>query len=104
MKSYNHCQRIKSTWKFGTQQAKNDFSLFPKCTTIMVDGFTLVYDITDRAFFDDLKYWVKEIEQKANKCNLLGNKRDIEDKRQVTFDEGEAFAKEYGVEFFETSA
>ena len=82
------------------------FQFVSKMYYRMADGFTLVYDITDRASFDDLKYWINEIEQKANNCKviLLGNKWDLEDKRQVAFDEGEAFAKEYGMEFFETSA
>ena len=35
---------------------------------------------------------------------LIGNKKDLEDKRQVTYEEGEAFAKENGLMFLETSA
>ena len=35
---------------------------------------------------------------------LIGNKCDDDDKRAVTFEEGEAFAKQHGLLFLETSA
>ena len=82
------------------------FQFVSKMYYKMAQGFTLVYDITDRTSFDDLKYWINEIELKANnwKVILLGNKCDLSDKRQVTYNEGAAFAKEYGMSFYETSA
>ena len=38
------------------------------------------------------------------KIVLVGNKIDVEDKRQVTEEEGNKLASELGVPFFETSA
>ncbi len=35
---------------------------------------------------------------------LIGNKSDLDHKRQVSTEEGEQFAKEHGLIFFETSA
>ena len=35
---------------------------------------------------------------------LIGNKSDLDQKRQVSYQEGEAFAKENGLVFLETSA
>ena len=35
---------------------------------------------------------------------MIGNKKDLEDRRQVTYEEGEALAKENGLMFLETSA
>ena len=35
---------------------------------------------------------------------LIGNKSDLDQKRQVSYSEGEAFAKENGLVFLETSA
>lgn len=35
---------------------------------------------------------------------LIGNKSDLEHRRQVSTEEGEAFAAEHGLIFFETSA
>ena len=51
--------------------------------------------------------WLIEIEKNSSKDVyklLIGNKNDLEDKRQVTFDEGKEFASINGMEFFETSA
>jgi GTPase SAR1 family protein len=35
---------------------------------------------------------------------LIGNKCDLEDKRQVSYEEGEIFAKDYNMIFVEASA
>ena len=70
-------------------------------------GIFIVYDITDRESFNDVKMWMGEIKKyaqsKVTKV-LIGNKKDLEEKRAVTFEEGEEMAKEYGIQFFETSA
>ena len=46
---------------------------------------------------------------KSNICEqitiiLIGNKKDLENKREVSYEEGESFAKKNGFIFFETSA
>lgn len=51
--------------------------------------------------------WMGEIKKYAqpNVIRILvGNKKDCEDKRVVTEEEGKELAKFYGVEFLETSA
>ncbi len=35
---------------------------------------------------------------------LVGNKSDLEEKRQVSFEQGKEFADQYGMKFLETSA
>jgi len=66
-----------------------------------------VYDITDRESFDNVKQWLNEIDRYAcenvNKL-LVGNKSDLDSKRQVDFEEAKAFADERGIPFLETSA
>ena len=66
-----------------------------------------MYDITDRESFDNVKQWLSEIDRYAcenvNKL-LVGNKCDLEAKRQVDFEEAKAFADERGIPFLETSA
>ena len=70
-------------------------------------GALLVYDITKKSSFEHLQKWldsVKENSSKNIKIILIGNKIDLEDKREVTFQEGEEFAKNNGLFFLETSA
>jgi small GTP-binding protein len=49
-------------------------------------GIIIVYDITDRESFDNVKQWLNEIDRYAcenvNKL-LVGNKSDLDSKRQV---------------------
>ena len=71
------------------------------------NAIALVYDITDRKTFDNLRKWISDVDRLANKqvCRLIvGNKTDLSDKRVVRRDEGQAFADSLGVPFIETSA
>merc|ERR1711934_181773 len=71
-------------------------------------GILLVYDVTDDKSFNNIRTWMRNIEQHANEQVvkvLLGNKCDMpEDKRMVTTAQGAELAKEYHIKFFETSA
>uniref|UniRef100_A0A3P9P7X8 Ras-related protein SEC4 n=1 Tax=Poecilia reticulata TaxID=8081 RepID=A0A3P9P7X8_POERE len=70
-------------------------------------GIMLVYDITNEKSFDNIKNWIRNIEEHASsdvEKMVLGNKCDINDKRQVSKDRGEKLALEYGIKFMETSA
>ncbi|XP_054794392.1 ras-related protein RABE1c-like isoform X1 [Prosopis cineraria] len=71
-------------------------------------GILLVYDVTDESSFNNIRNWIRNIEQHAsdnvNKV-LVGNKADMdESKRAVSTSKGQALADEYGIKFFETSA
>ena len=71
------------------------------------NGILVVYDITNRQSFDDINFWLNEIEKIANKNTvilLVGNKCDLEDERKVSFQEGKDFADNNGIKFIETSA
>eukprot|EP00271_Cylindrocystis_brebissonii_P014564 TRINITY_DN35934_c0_g1_i1.p2 TRINITY_DN35934_c0_g1~~TRINITY_DN35934_c0_g1_i1.p2 ORF type:complete len:213 (-),score=43.51 TRINITY_DN35934_c0_g1_i1:1840-2478(-) len=71
------------------------------------NGIILVYDITSQTSFDNIRSWIRNIEEHAadNVCKLLvGNKCDMRDKRAVPTAQGEKLAKEYNIPFFETSA
>eukprot|EP01017_Pseudomicrothorax_dubius_P038154 TRINITY_DN5679_c0_g2_i6.p1 TRINITY_DN5679_c0_g2~~TRINITY_DN5679_c0_g2_i6.p1 ORF type:complete len:223 (+),score=59.83 TRINITY_DN5679_c0_g2_i6:67-735(+) len=70
-------------------------------------GALLVYDITRRESFNHISRWLEEARQNGNPYMtfiLVGNKCDLESERQVTFAEGERFAKENDLIFLETSA
>ena len=70
-------------------------------------GALLVYDITRRDTYVHLVKWLSELKENAPKditIILIGNKNDLENERQVSYEEGESFAKENGLLFLETSA
>lgn len=70
-------------------------------------GIMLVYDITNEKSFENIKNWIRNIEENASadvEKMLLGNKCELNDKRQVTKEKGEQLAIEYGIKFIETSA
>uniref|UniRef100_A0A3Q2XHH9 Ras-related protein SEC4 n=1 Tax=Haplochromis burtoni TaxID=8153 RepID=A0A3Q2XHH9_HAPBU len=70
-------------------------------------GIMLVYDITNEKSFDNIKNWIRNIEEHASadvEKMVLGNKCDMNDKRQVSKERGEKLAIDYGIKFLETSA
>lgn len=70
-------------------------------------GALLVYDITRRETFEHLASWLEDARQHANPnmtIMLVGNKTDLSQKRAVSVEEGEEFAREHGLLFLETSA
>ena len=68
----------------------------------------IVYSIDDKKSFEDIDLWVKDLKSESNpdiKLFLLGNKADLEDKREVKYEEGEKIKNNYGFLYFnETSA
>ena len=68
----------------------------------------IVYAINDSDSFNDIHFWVKELKTMSSpdiKIILVGNKKDLENERKVSYEEGQSVAKEYGFQqFFETSA
>jgi len=70
-------------------------------------GALLVYDITRRDSFDHVSQWLQEARQNADPdlvITLVGNKSDKLAERQVSYEEGVAFARRNGLHFLETSA
>ncbi|XP_037263480.1 ras-related protein Rab-37 isoform X6 [Falco rusticolus] len=67
----------------------------------------LLYDITSKMSFDNIRAWLTEIHEYAQKdvvIMLLGNKADVSSERAVRTEDGASLAREYGVPFMETSA
>ena len=70
-------------------------------------GILLLYDVTNRDSFKNLESWLIEIEKNAKEKVLkilIGNKCDLGEDREITIEEGKAFALRNGMEFMETSA
>ena len=71
------------------------------------DGFIIVYDISNIDSFDRLDYWIDEIKtnsQEITKMVLVGNKCDIIEERKIPKEDGQEFAKNKKIKFFEVSA
>ena len=67
----------------------------------------IVYDISSKDSFNNVSTWVDDCKNQSPKTIflvLVGNKSDLNDKRQVTFEEGQELANKYDMMFFETSA
>ena len=70
-------------------------------------GVMLVYDITRRATFESLGFWISEIREHADPTiaiMIVGNKSDLRHLRAVSTEEAEHSAAVNGLSFIETSA
>lgn len=70
-------------------------------------GIALVYDCTDPDSFKNVNYWMANIQQHADEKVqkiLLGNKIDLVEDKEISYEMGQNISKEYGMNFFETSA
>ena len=66
----------------------------------------LVFDITDEDSFMSLEGWLKEARKFCGDhvlISLIGNKADLEGRRQVSTEEATAFAARHGMAYAETS-
>jgi len=67
----------------------------------------VVYDITNKKTFENTRKWVDDVRgERGNDVIivLVGNKTDLNDKREVTTAQGEEEAKKNNLMFIETSA
>ena len=71
------------------------------------NAIVIVYDVTERESFEHIEKWLNEIDKYAKENVLkflVGNKIDLFDSRNVSFDEGKNISEKYNIMFFETSA
>jgi len=67
----------------------------------------IVYDITEKESFNHVESWISECKKIAPETVLLvliGNKSDLNESREVSYEEGLKFAEKNKMLFFETSA
>ncbi len=78
--------------------------IFMKNTDIAL----IVYDITKRESFEELTNWIYNVNESNNNKNIIfgiaANKSDLYEEKVINKKEGEEFAKNNNVLFFETSA
>jgi Ras-related protein Rab-8A len=69
----------------------------------------VAYDCTSEESFNNVRNWVRQVEAHTNgrenvEAVLIGNKCDLVDRKVIDASQGQELAKEFGMEFFETSA
>lgn len=70
-------------------------------------GALLIYDITRRQTFQNIKKWLSELRGFSSRDTvvvLVGNKSDLGQSREVEEEEGKSLAELEGLYFLETSA
>lgn len=86
----------------GQERFKNiTMSYYRNCS-----GIIIVYDVTNHNSFEKVGEWIEEVRRYVPTVPLMiiGNKCDMEDKRQVSTEEGRELAAKYNLIFLETSA
>ena len=70
-------------------------------------GAFVVYDITKKDTFESVDKWINDLKSTGDPkmtIIIIGNKVDLEHKREVLKEQGEEKAKSFGCAFLETSA
>lgn len=72
------------------------------------EGFLLAYSVTSRTSFDELMTYYQQIQRVKDvdyvPIVIVGNKSDLEEERQVSYEDGASMARQMSAPFLETSA
>mmetsp|Transcript_23935 Transcript_23935/g.67048 ORF Transcript_23935/g.67048 Transcript_23935/m.67048 type:complete len:192 (-) Transcript_23935:82-657(-) len=72
------------------------------------EGFVIIFSITSRSSFEQVSTFKEQVMRVKDADRLpmmlVGNKCDLEEKREVSTQEGQELGKQFGAEFKETSA
>lgn len=70
-------------------------------------GALILFDLSNRDSFENVEKWLQDVRDVAREdvvIVLIGNKSDLANKRQVSKEEAEEFAKKCNMAYFEVSA
>ena len=84
-----------------------EFPVMLRLTITKCQAFMIVYSVDSEKSLEVAKQKIEEIKNikgKSVPCVLVGNKKDLKNQRQVTFETGLQTAVQYGCAFIETSA
>ena len=71
------------------------------------DAVLLVYDITNKSTFEDMNFWINEVNKKCQKnvlVSIVANKSDLLNMNEISLSDGIEFANSHGARFFSSSA
>jgi len=88
---------------------QEDYAIMHERASRTGDGFLLVYSVTSRESLKSILNFhqliqVHNKDPKHVPVVMLGNKCDLREEREVSFEEGQQLAGELGCKFYETSA
>ena len=86
---------------------QDDYQNFFETWVQPSDGFLLIFAINDKKSFDGTKSRLNKIYKLKGKdipIFIIGNKKDLENERQVLFKDAKNFGNENKIPYFETSA
>ena len=66
------------------------------------DGVIIAYDTTKRQSFENVKNWINSLDDNTKKDIpriLVSNKIDLVEDREVSVEEGQTLASDYGLNF-----
>ena len=73
---------------------------------LRVQGFIIVYDITNKDSYENVTKWINLVKEKCDKkvsILVVGNKTDLEEQRVIKKDEAKKWCKNNKYKFIETS-
>jgi Ras-related protein Rab-1A len=72
------------------------------------DAFIICYDISSNKSFENAKFWIKEVEKYVVDRPvikiLVGTKSDLDESRNIKYEDGKKYAESLGMNFIETSS
>ena len=93
--------------EFGSKIIKKDDKSITNAYYKGSKGAFIVYDISRKTTFENVDKWIGELKDNASEdvhIMIVGNKSDLEDKREVNTEEVAKKAEQYKIAFCETSA
>lgn len=89
-------------------QSNNRWPIITNNYFRLIHAILFIYDISNLKTFEEIKKFIT----KVNTCTknhkvlklLIGNKCDLEEKREVTYEQGKELAEDCGMNFIEMSA
>lgn len=89
-------------------EGQDEYSLFSRYDSIHAHGYILVYAVTSRKSFEVIKVIFEKLVNMTGGVDvpimLVGNKKDLEEERIISKEEGQELAKKWKAAFIETSA
>ncbi|TFG00413.1 MAG: GTP-binding protein, partial [Promethearchaeota archaeon] len=82
------------------------FKRIRKTYLLNAEAGLIVYDVTRRETFENIRGWFEEVRNGAPRIVLVlvGNKSDLKEQREINREEAENLAQELGLSYIETSA